>query len=199
MSNFVKQYLQENIQILQALDINSIEQVIIELAKIRDNNGRLFILGCGGSAGSASHSCNDFRKITKLESYTPTDNVSELTARINDDGWSSCFAAWLEGSHLNARDAILVLSVGGGNEEKGISTNLIEAIRYAKKMNTTILGIVGRDGGYTKQNADACITIPPLFPEHITPNTEGLCSVILHCLVSHPKLQLATTKWESVK
>lgn len=199
MKDFVSQYIDESCLILSSLNFSNIEKIAKHLSKVRDSNGRLFILGVGGSAGTASHAVNDFRKICLLESYTPVDNVSELTARTNDDGWENTFSAWLKISKLNSKDAILVLSVGGGNMEKNISTNLVKAIDYAKTVNSTILGIVGKDGGYLKQNADVCIIIPPFFSDRITPHTEGLCSVILHLLVSHPLLKIDETKWESIK
>ncbi|MFN7135272.1 MAG: SIS domain-containing protein, partial [Myxococcales bacterium] len=169
------------------------------LAQARDRGGRLFILGVGGSAGHASHAVNDFRKICGFESYTPTDNVSELTARINDEGWDGCFAGWLEGSRINGKDAVLVFSVGGGNKEKNVSVNLVRALETAKAAGATITGIVGKDGGFTKQVADACVVIPPLFSDRITPHTEGLAAVVWHLLVSHPALKVKATKWESTK
>ncbi len=201
MSDFVKQYLEETNQILFRLTNNSddIENVALALSKIKHREGRLFILGIGGSAGHASHAVNDFRKICKIESYTPTDNISELTARVNDEGFDTCFSAWLEGCNLNAYDGILILSVGGGNVEKNISMPIVNAIKYAQSIKATILGIVGKDGGATKQMANACVVIPPLFEDKITPHTEGLCSVILHCLASHPLIKENITKWESVK
>ena len=160
--------------------------------------GRLFILGVGGSAGHASHAVNDFRKICAFEAYTPTDNVSELTARTNDDGWETTFASWLEGSRLRPDDGILVFSVGGGNQEANVSVNLVRALEYAKKVGAAVFGIVGRDGGYTAEVADACIVIPALYPERTTPHTEGLCAVFWHLLVSHPALAAVGTKWETV-
>ncbi len=185
---FTVQFLQQSNACMQALDVAAIEAVAAGLAGVRDGGGRLFILGVGGSAGHASHAVNDFRKICGFEAYTPTDNVSELTARINDDGWESCFAEWLLGSRIGKADAVLVFSVGGGNKEKNVSVNLVRALDVAHEAGANIYGIVGKDGGYTKTIARACIVIPPLHPEHITPHTEGLASVIWHLLVSHPAL-----------
>ena len=166
---------------------------------IQTSDGRLFILGVGGSAGHASHAVNDFRKICRFEAYTPTDNVSELTARINDEGWDSCFAEWLKGSRIDDRDAVLVFSVGGGNVEKNVSVNLVRAIDAARQAGAKVFGIVGKDGGYTKQVADECVVIPVVAPERITPHTEGLAAVVWHLLVSHPALKASQTKWESVR
>lgn len=202
MSNFVTDYIEETVKILFDLSVGQhaqIEQVAQELSRVRADGGRLFIVGVGGSAGTASHAVNDFRKICRFETYTPTDNVSELTARVNDDGWDTSYSAWLEGSRLNSKDGVLVLSVGGGNREKNVSINLIKAIVHAEKVGATIVGIVGKDGGYTAQVAKSCVIIPPLVAERITPHTEGLCSVILHLLVSHPALKIDVTKWESTK
>jgi D-sedoheptulose 7-phosphate isomerase len=165
---------------------------------VRDAGGRHFIVGVGGSAGHASHAVNDFRKICAFEAYTPTDNVSELTARINDEGWDGCIEAWLRGSRLSDRDAILVFSVGGGDREHGVSVTLVRALELAREVGAFIGGIVGRDGGHTRQVADACVVIPPLVADRVTPHTEGLCAVVWHLLVSHPRLQVASTKWESV-
>lgn len=197
--SFTKQFINESTNILSQLNCDEIEKMVSALAKIKQFGGRLFILGVGGSAGTASHAVNDFRKICAIQSYTPTDNVSELTARINDEGFESCFSAWLNGSKLTSRDAVLILSVGGGNIEKNISMNLVKAIDYAKHCNSAVLGIVGKDGGYTRQQADVCVVIPPTYFERVTPHTEGLCGVILHLLVSHPDLKSNQTKWESVK
>ena len=199
MSTFSKSFLDETIATVQALDSAIIEKLATGLAAVRDRGGRLFILGVGGSAGHASHAVNDFRKICGLESYTPTDNASELTARVNDDGWDSTFSEWLKGSHLNAKDALLIFSVGGGNREKNVSVNLVRALELAKEVKAGIYGIVGRDGGFTKQTADACVVIPPLYKDRVTPHTEGLCAVVWHLLVSHPALQKSATKWESVR
>ena len=196
-SPFVQQYLQETHEILNALDLDAIEDLAQGLAKVRARGGRLFILGVGGSAGTASHAVNDFRKLCNIETYTPVDNVSELSARTNDEGWDTVFEAWLDVSRFNqdGEDAILVLSVGGGNLEKNVSPNLVKALEKAKAYHGKIFGIVGKDGGYTKKVADVCIIIPPIESARITPHTEGLASVILHLLVSHPALQLNKTKW----
>ncbi len=193
------QFLSEARQVIEALDIAAIEQMAILLAETRERNGRLFILGVGGSAGNASHAVNDFRKITGIEAYAPTDNISELTARTNDEGWASVFVEWLKISRLRPEDLILVLSVGGGNLEKNVSTNLVLAVQYAKQVGTPILGIVGNDGGYTAQVATACVVVPTVNAAHITPHTEAFQAVIWHLLVSHPKLKARETKWESIR
>jgi D-sedoheptulose 7-phosphate isomerase len=195
---FSKEFLAESVAVIAALDTEQIEEVAHGIAAVREGGGRLFILGVGGSAGHASHAVNDFRKICDIEAYTPTDNVSELTARANDEGWDTTFSAWLQGSRLSARDALLVFSVGGGDEAKGVSVNIVAAIKLALQRQTPVFGIVGRDGGTTAKLARACIVIPPLFPAHITPHTEGLCAVIWHLLVSHPALARAATRWESL-
>jgi D-sedoheptulose 7-phosphate isomerase len=197
--NFTETFIAEVETILKQLDISAIENAANILAQAREQGGRLFILGVGGSAASASHAVNDFRKIAGIETYTPTDNVSELTARTNDEGWASVFKGWLEGSHLNAKDVVMILSVGGGNLEKNISPNLVLALQLAKEVGSKIVGIVGRDGGYTAQVADACVLIPIVNPEHITPHTEAFHSVIHHLLVTHPRLKTMQTKWEAVK
>jgi D-sedoheptulose 7-phosphate isomerase len=199
MTNFTAQYLAESIELIHKFDTQSIEAVADRLARARDGGGRLFILGVGGSAGHAGHAVNDFRKLCAFEAYAPTDNVSELTARVNDEGWDTCFAAWLRVSRLRAGDAVLVFSVGGGNREKNVSVNIVRSLELAKEVGATIVGIVGRDGGYTKQVADACVVIPTVAADRTTPHTEGFCAVIWHLLVSHPRLQRAPTKWESVK
>ncbi|MGH9180070.1 MAG: SIS domain-containing protein [Acidimicrobiales bacterium] len=196
---FTRTYLEETVAIVEKLDHDEIERVATGLAAVRDGGGRLFVLGVGGSAGHAGHAVNDFRKICHLEAYTPTDNVSELTARVNDDGWDTTFSAWLQGSRLTAKDAVLVFSVGGGNREKNVSVNLVRAIELALEVGAPVYGVVGRDGGYAAQAAAACVVIPPLNPERITPHTEGLCAVVWHLLVSHPALQVEGTKWESVR
>lgn len=195
---FSSQFIEETGQILSALDTTAVEKLAAELATVRSRGGRLFILGVGGSAGHASHAVNDFRKICGFEAYTPMDNVSELTARINDDGWDTSIAAWLDGSRLDNKDAILIFSVGGGNKEKNVSTNLVMAAEYARKVGASICGIVGRDGGYTAEVADAAVVVPPLYSDRVTPHTEGLCAVVWHLLVSHPALARETTKWESI-
>ena len=199
MTGFVDQFLVETVRIVAALDRDQVERTASGLARVRDGGGRLFILGVGGSAGHASHAVNDFRKICGFEAYTPTDNVSELTARVNDEGWDTTFEAWLAGSQLGPADAVLVFSVGGGNREQNISMNLVRALELARDRGAAVFGIVGRDGGYTLQAAEACVVIPPLFDDRITPHTEGLCAVIWHLLVSHPDLQRASTKWESMR
>jgi D-sedoheptulose 7-phosphate isomerase len=198
MSTFSEEFLKESLLVIQKLDQASIEATAQGLGRVRDQGGRLFILGVGGSAGHAGHAVNDFRKLCGFEAYAPTDNVSELTARINDEGWETCFSEWLKGSHLSARDAVLVFSVGGGNREKNVSINLVRALETAKSVSAHIFGIVGKDGGYTKQVAEACIVIPVVSPERITPHTEGFCAVVWHLLVSHPKLKMTATKWESI-
>ena len=196
--SFTESFLRETVQLVQSMDTDQIEKMATGLAEVRERGGRLFIIGVGGSAGSASHAVNDFRKICELESYSPVDNVSELTARANDEGWDTTFSAWLAGSRLDHQDALLVFSVGGGNAEKKVSTNIVAALDLAHERGAAIYGIVGRDGGHTAQLADACAVVPPSFPEHITPHTEGLCCVIWHLLVSHPALAREATKWESV-
>jgi D-sedoheptulose 7-phosphate isomerase len=196
--SFSRMFLRESMEILQAVNDDEIEAVAKLLHATRDSGGRLFIIGVGGSAGHASHAVNDFRKICQFEAYAPTDNVSELTARINDDGWDTSLANWLKGSRISSRDALMVFSVGGGNKQKTISVNLIHAMDLARTVGAAIVGIVGRDGGYTAVVADACVVIPPLHPDRTTPHTEGLCAVVWHLLVSHPALQIETTKWEEV-
>ena len=197
--NFAEQYLAEAAEVIRRVDTASVEAVAALLARCRADGGRLFILGVGGSAANASHAVNDFRKICGMEAYAPTDNVSELTARINDEGWAGVFEAWLKGSRLRAADALLVFSVGGGNLEKQVSPNLVAAIRHAKSVGARVAGIVGRDGGYTREAADACILVPTVNPQHVTPHTEAFQAVLWHLLVSHPILKVAQTKWESVK
>ncbi len=198
MTDFGSAYLTETKAVIDAIDRADIERVVQGLAGVRDSGGRLFVLGIGGSAGHASHAVNDFRKICGFEAYTPTDNVSELTARINDEGWDTSFSEWLRGSRLGKRDALLIFSVGGGSREKNISGNLVMAIELAQQVGAKVFGIVGRDGGATRTAADASVVIPPLVAERVTPHTEGICAVIWHLLVSHPSLQRASTKWESV-
>ena len=198
MSSFAHSYLNETVEVLEAIDRNAIESVAARLAQVREKGGRLFILGVGGSAGHASHAVNDFRKLCGFEAYAPTDNVSELTARINDEGWDGAFAEWLRGSRLGPADALLVFSVGGGDAKRGVSANLVRAIELAREVGASVFGIVGRDGGHTAASADACVVVPPLHPERITPHTEGICAVIWHLLVSHPSLQASPTRWESL-
>jgi D-sedoheptulose 7-phosphate isomerase len=195
--SFTSAYLDETVRILAALDRDAVERVADGLAAIRDSGGRLFILGVGGSAAHASHAVNDFRKLCGCEAYAPTDNVSEITARTNDEGWDTTFSAWLRGSRLHSNDALLILSVGGGDIARGVSQNLVLAMQLAAEVGATVFGIVGRDGGATAQMADACIVIPPLVADRVTPHTEGLCAVLWHLLVSHPALQVSATKWES--
>ena len=195
---FADEFLGESVTILSALDRNHIEECATGLAAVRARGGRLFIIGVGGSAGHASHAVNDFRKIAGFEAYAPTDNVSELTARTNDDGWDTTFSEWLRGSRLGPDDALLVFSVGGGSREANISTNLVRALELAVARGASIFGIVGRDGGFTAKAANACVIIPPLYPDHVTPHTEGLCAVVWHLLVSHPTLAQHATKWESM-
>lgn len=197
--SFATQFLSETSDILAKLDRQAIEDIAKGLAGVRERGGRLFILGVGGSAGHAGHAVNDFRKICGFEAYAPTDNVSELTARTNDEGWETVFEAWLKGSRINERDALLIFSVGGGDKAANVSVNLVRAIDAARAVGASVYGIVGRAGGYTKTKATACVVVPPLFAERITPHTEGLAAVIWHLLVSHPALKVAGTKWESVR
>ncbi|NBW98101.1 SIS domain-containing protein [bacterium] len=197
MTTFSEKFLNESIEVIKAIDSDSIELVAQGLGRVRDQGGRLFILGVGGSAGHAGHAVNDFRKICNFEAYAPTDNVSELTARVNDEGWDTCFSEWLKVSRINSKDAVLVFSVGGGNREKNISVNLVRALEVSEKAGASIFGIVGKDGGFTKAVADACVVIPTVTPDRITPHTEGFCAVVWHLLVSHPALKIKVTKWES--
>lgn len=199
MKTFTETFLEESVSLIKDLDIGSIEKMATGLQTVRTRGGRLFILGVGGSAGHASHAVNDFRKICGIESYAPTDNVSELTARVNDEGWDTSFSEWLKVSRLSSQDALLIFSVGGGNREKNISMNLVKALELGKSVGASIYGIVGKDGGFTKTVADACCVIPSVSSERITPHTEGFCAVVWHLLVSHPALKKAATKWESVK
>jgi D-sedoheptulose 7-phosphate isomerase len=196
---FTQNYLDESVELIRRLDRAAIEAVAAGLAAVRAGGGRLFVLGVGGSAGHAGHAVNDFRKICGFEAYAPTDNVSELTARINDEGWDTCFAEWLRGSRLRSGDGVLVFSVGGGNRDKNVSVNLVRSLELAREVGARVFGIVGRDGGYTAQVADACVVIPTIAAERITPHTEGFCAVIWHLLVSHPALARSATKWESVR
>ena len=195
--SYAQKHLDEAIQIIQKIDAATIEKMADLLATVKADEGRIFFLGVGGSAGNCSHAVNDFRKIAGIESYAPTDNVSELTARTNDEGWTSVFAEWLKVSKLAARDALFILSVGGGNLEKNISPNLVEAIKLAKSVGAKVTGVVGRDGGYTAQVADVCVIIPTVNSETVTPHSEAFQAVIWHLLVSHPKLKANQTKWES--
>jgi D-sedoheptulose 7-phosphate isomerase len=197
--NYSQQHLQETAQVISQLDPLLCEKAVELLAAVRARDGRLFILGVGGSAANASHAVNDFRKIAGLECYAPTDNVSELTARTNDEGWSTVFVEWLKGSRLNDRDALLIFSVGGGNIEKNVSPNIVAALELARERGASILGIVGRDGGYTAKVADVAIIIPTVNPANTTPHAEAFQAVVWHLFVSHPKLKVAQTKWESTK
>lgn len=197
--SFTEMFLAETVALIEAIDPNDIEELASGLAAVRKRGGRLFILGVGGSAGHASHAVNDFRKICGFEAYCPTDNVSELTARTNDEGWDTTFQAWLLGSRINDLDAILIFSVGGGDAAKNVSTNIVRAIETAVSVRASVFGIVGRNGGDTKKHATACVVIPPLYSDRVTPHTEGLAAVIWHLLVSHPILKVAATKWESVR
>jgi D-sedoheptulose 7-phosphate isomerase len=197
--SFVREHLGEVKRIVDELDVQEIGRMIRLLADLRESGGRLFILGVGGSAANASHAVNDFRKIAGIEAYAPTDNVSELTARTNDEGWTTVFQAWLAGSRLRGADGILVLSVGGGNRERNVSPNLVSALEYAQSVGARIMGIVGRDGGYTAAVADACILIPTVNPDQVTPHAEAFQAVVWHLLVSHPQLKQIQTKWESIR
>jgi D-sedoheptulose 7-phosphate isomerase len=199
MTTFAQQFLEEVQQVTSQLHPEAIEKAVDELARIRERGGRLFILGVGGSAANASHAVNDFRKICGFECYAPTDNVSELTARTNDEGWASVFVEWLKGSRLNGRDGLLIFSVGGGNIEKNVSPNLVSAVQLAKQTGAAIVGVVGRDGGYTAREASACVIVPTVNPDHVTPHSEAFQAVLWHLFVSHPKLKVAGTKWESTK
>jgi D-sedoheptulose 7-phosphate isomerase len=196
---FIQQYLEETQRVTAQLKPEALEKMVDELARVRERGGRLFILGVGGSAANASHAVNDFRKICGFECYAPTDNVSELTARTNDEGWATVLAEWLKGSRLAAKDALLIFSVGGGNLEKNVSPNLVAAIKLAREVGASILGIVGRDGGYTAREATACVIIPTVNPEHVTPHAEAFQAVVWHLFVSHPKLKMNRTKWESTR
>lgn len=197
--DYINRYLSEVRRVVDSLDPSAIQKTVDLLIDIRRKGGRIFFLGVGGSAANASHTVNDFRKICGIESYTPTDNVSELTARTNDNGWESIFVDWLRGSRLNSADAVFILSVGGGNLENNISVNLIRALDYAKETGAKIFGIVGRDGGYTAKVADACVIVPTVNAETVTPHTESFQSILLHLIVSHPGLKVSEMKWESVK
>lgn len=197
--SYSEQHLRETAEVISRLDVAACEKAVSLLAEVRSRGGRLFILGVGGSAANASHAVNDFRKIAGMESYAPTDNVSELTARTNDEGWTTVFVEWLKGSRLTDMDALLVLSVGGGDMERNVSPNLVAALHLAKERHSAIIGIVGRDGGYTARVADVCVIIPTVNPMTTTPHTEALQAVVWHLFVSHPALKVAQTKWESTK
>jgi D-sedoheptulose 7-phosphate isomerase len=195
--NYAQQHLNEVVEIIRKIDVAAIEKMADLLSVVKADGGRIFFLGVGGSAGNCSHAVNDFRKIVGIESYAPTDNVSELTARTNDEGWASIFVEWLKTSKLAARDILFIFSVGGGNLEKNISPNLLEALKYAKSVGAKVTGVVGRDGGYTAQMADACVIVPTVNAKSITPHAEAFQAVVWHLLVSHPKLKANQTKWES--
>lgn len=195
--NYAKKHLTETINIIEKLDVSVIEKMADLIAEVKFDGSRIFFLGVGGSAGNCSHAVNDFRKIVGIESYAPTDNVSELTARANDDGWASIFSEWLKVSKLTPRDMLFIFSVGGGNLQNNISINLVEALKYAKKIGSKVVGVVGRDGGYTAQVADACIIVPTVNLDNVTPHSEAFQALIWHLLVSHPKLKTNQTKWES--
>jgi len=196
--SYSRQHLQETAAIVAQLNPDDCEKCVHELLDVRTRGGRLFILGVGGSAANASHAVNDFRKIAGLECYAPTDNVSELTARTNDEGWASVFVEWLRGSRLNAKDAVLVFSVGGGNLEQNVSPNLVTALQLAKQVGARVIGVVGKDGGYTAKVADACVIVPTVNPANVTPHSEAFQAVVWHLFVSHPDLKVNQTKWESI-
>jgi D-sedoheptulose 7-phosphate isomerase len=196
--SYAQQHIQETIEILNKLDNQAVERLADLIVTIRREGGRLFFLGVGGSAGNCSHAVNDFRKIAGIESYAPTDNVSELTAWTNDEGWASVFIQWLKVSRLSPKDCIFVFSVGGGDLDRNVSPNLVLALQYAKTLGAKVAGIVGRDGGYTARVADACVIVPTVNPETITPHSEAFQSIIWHLLISHPKLKTSQTKWESL-
>ncbi len=195
----INQYFNEAKEIIDKIDREAVHKMIEVLEGVRNKKGRLFILGVGGGAGHAGHAVNDFRKLAAIEAYAPTDNVSELTARVNDDGWHTVFANWLLGSNIGPKDAVLVFSVGGGNAEKNVSANLVEALKLAKSVGAMVLGVVGRDGGYTAQVADAAVVIPVVNPENVTPHTEAFQAVVWHLIVSHPKFMAQKGKWEEVQ
>lgn len=197
--NYTDKYIKEAREILRMMDRQSVERTVERLAELRNRGGRLFIVGVGGGAGHASHAVCDFRKIAQIEAYAPSDNVSELTARVNDEGWETCYANWLRGCRLTEQDMVFVFSVGGGDAERNISSNLVKALRYAKEVGATVCGVVGRDGGYTAQVADVCVLVPVVDPSTVTPHTESFQAMIWHLLVSHPKLKVAEMKWESVQ
>ncbi|MEY2603569.1 MAG: D-sedoheptulose 7-phosphate isomerase [Verrucomicrobiota bacterium] len=197
MMGYAEQHMRESIQIIEKMDLAPIEKIADLLVQVKAEGGRIFFLGVGGSAGNCSHAVNDFRKIVGIECYAPTDNVSELTARANDEGWASIFVEWLKISKLLAKDAIFIFSVGGGSLERNISPNLVTALQYAKTVGAKVMGVVGRDGGYTAQVADACVIVPTVNSENVTPHSEAFQAVIWHLLVSHPKLKANQTKWES--
>lgn len=196
-TTFIRDYLDDAKKIIDKIDVQAIESMICLLLELREVGGRLFLLGVGGGAGHAGHAVNDFRKLAGIESYSPSDNVSELTARTNDEGWDTTYAAWLKTSRLNAKDMLFVFSVGGGNIEKNISANIVKAVQYGKDVGAKVVGVLGRDGGYTAKMADAAVVIPTINPEMITPQTESFQAVIWHLIVSDPRMQIAANKWES--
>lgn len=197
--SYVNEYIEEAIAIVKRVDQAAIERTVDLLVELRQRGGRLFVLGVGGGAGHASHAVCDFRKIAQIEAYTPTDNASELTARVNDEGWDTCYANWLRGSRLNEKDMIFVISVGGGDAKKNVSANLVRALDHAREVRATICGVVGRNGGYTAQVANACVLVPVVNSSTVTPHTESFQAMIWHLLVSHPKLRVAEMKWESLQ
>lgn len=197
--SYVEDYLEEVHRVVNEIDVDSIEKMIDQLVELRKNGGRLFFLGVGGGAGNATHAVNDFRKIAGIEAYTPIDNVSELSARVNDEGWETVFVNWLKGSRLSTNDGVFVFSVGGGNAEKNISANIVHALKYAKQIGAKVFGIVGRDGGYTAKVANACVIVPTVNPQTVTPHTEAFQAIIWHLIVSHPGMKVSEMKWESVK
>jgi len=199
MDDYISRFLSEVGQIARSIDANTVGRLVDHLVSLRERTGRLFFLGVGGGAGNAAHAVNDFRKIANIEAYAPTDNVSELTARTNDNGWNTIFADWLRTSRLSSNDAVFVFSVGGGNKEKNISANIVEALEYAQNVGAVILGIVGRDGGFTAKVADACVIVPTISPDTVTAHTESFQAVIWHLVVSHPRIKAAEMKWESVR
>ena len=199
MDAYISRYLKEVEGITQKIETSKIERMVELLVELRDKEGRLFFIGAGGGAGNSNHAVNDFRKIAGIEAYTPTDNVSELTARVNDDGWETVFVNWLRGSRLRANDGVFVFSVGGGSEEKNISANIVQALKYAKQVGAKIFGIVGRDGGYTARVADVCIVVPTISSDTVTAHAESFQAVLWHLIVSHPEVKIAEMKWESVK
>lgn len=198
MDDFIAAHLRESAEIIEQIDQQAIQNVVDGLVQTRNAGGRLFLLGVGGSAANCSHAVNDFRKLAGFEAYAPTDNVSELTARINDDGWDGVFASWLKASRLTEKDALFIMSVGGGDAARNVSANLVKAIDYAQKIGATVVGIVGRDGGYTAKKADACVIIPTVNAQSVTPHTEAFQALVWHLIVSHPAVKVAATKWESV-
>jgi D-sedoheptulose 7-phosphate isomerase len=197
--NYINKYLNEVKQIVDVINVSDIEKMVLLIADIRERKGRLFFLGVGGGAGNASHAVNDFRKIAGIECYTPVDNVSELTARVNDEGWDTVFVNWLKGNRLNSKDGVFIFSVGGGDSERKISNNIVNALKFSKEVGAGILGIVGRDGGYTAQVADACVIVPAVNENTVTPHTEAFQSVVWHLLISHPAIKVHEMKWESLK